>query len=364
MRAVVLRRGELVVTEMPEPSLGPGQLLLEPLAVGICGSDLSAWRHTDDFLRAHRDTHTPGGLFDSEHDLVMGHEFTGRVLGVGDGVDEFRPGQHLVVLPMVIDRDGSPHTVGYCNDYPGGLAERVVVQAYGHLVIPDSVSPYLAAITEPMATGVNAVLRSSLPPDAGALVTGCGPVGLGSIVELAHRGILPLIASDPSAKRREIAKAYGADLVVDPTQRDPLDAWAELASPEQQLRVFEASGARGLLDTLMATVPAFTRIVIVGAGMVPEPIRPVVGVIKNVCLEFVGGPGPGETRYAAFDRMFEHLVAGRFDPVLMVTGYAGLDAVPQVFEALRPSDATKIEHVKVLVRHDITESGILPAPPS
>lgn len=364
MRAAVLRRGEIVVADVPEPSLGPGQLLVEPLAVGICGSDLSAWRHTEDFLRAHRETKTPGALFDPEHDLVLGHEFTGRVIEVGDGVEEFRPGQNLVVLPMVIDRAGLPHTVGYCDDYPGGLAERVVVQAYGHLLIPDSVSPHLAAITEPMATGVNAVLRSPLPPNAGALVTGCGPVGLGSIVELAHRGVHPLIASDPSAKRREIADAYGADLVVDPNERDPLDAWAEFAAQGQALQVIEASGARGLLSSLMATVPPFTRIVIVGASMVAENIRPVVGVIKNVSLEFVGGPGPGETRYTAFDRMFEHLVEGRFDPALMVTGYAGLDAVSDVFAALRPSDATMIDHVKVLVRHDITEPGILPSPVS
>lgn len=361
MRAAVLRRGEIVVAEVPEPRLGPGQLMVQPLAVGICGSDLSARQHTEDFLQAHRDADSPGEIFDPGRDLVLGHEFTARVLAVGDGVTNFCPGQELVVLPAVVDSQGVGHTVGYCEEYPGGLAERVVVQAYGHLVIPETVSPILAAITEPMATGVNAVLRAQTGPGFGALVTGCGPVGLGSVVELAHRGVHPIVASDPSARRREIAASFGADAVVNPVEQDPVLVWRSLAERGQGMHVFEASGARGLLDSVMATVPRFTRILIVGAGMVPDSIRPVVGILKNVSLEFVGGPGPGETGYSAFGRMFEHIVERRFEVASVVTGYAGLDSVADVFDALRPSDAQRIDHVKVLVRHEITEPGILPA---
>ncbi|MGW3472426.1 alcohol dehydrogenase catalytic domain-containing protein [Saccharopolyspora sp. NPDC000995] len=361
MRAAVLRKGKIAVADVAEPVLGPGQLLVEPLAVGICGSDLSAWQHTADFLQAHEDADVPGEIFEPDHDLVLGHEFTARVLATGDGVKEFHSGQNLVVLPAVVDRDGLPRTVGYCEEYPGGLAERVVVQAYGHLAIPESESPILAAVTEPMATGVNAVLRARTRPGVGALVTGCGPVGLGSVVELVHRGVHPVVASDPSARRREIAASIGADAVVNPFEQDPVQVWRELAEPGLTLHVFEASGARGLLDHLMATAPRFTRILIVGAGMLPDPIRPVVGILKNASLEFVGGPGPDEAGYVAFGRMFEHIVERRFDVASVVTGYAGLDSVRDVFEALRPDDARRIDHVKVLVRHDITEPGILPA---
>lgn len=361
MRAVVLRKGELLLADVPEPRPREGQLLVRPIAVGICGSDLSAWQHTDDFLRAHQDAGVPGEMFDPARDLVLGHEFTAEVIETGPGVREYRAGQRLVVLPGVVDRAGVPHTVGYCEDYPGGLAERVVVQAYGHLVIPDPVSPVLAAVTEPMATGVNAVLRAGTTAAEGALVTGCGPVGLGSIVELAHRGVHPLVASDPSPTRRAIAARCGADTVVDPTRQDPVEAWRQAAPANQRLHVFEASAARGLLDRLMATVPAFTRILIVGAGMLPDPIRPVVGILKNVSLEFVGGPGLADMGYPAFGRMFEHIVAQRFDPATVVTGYAGPASVHEVFQALRPADAQRIEHVKVLIRHDITEPGIVPA---
>ncbi|MFF3569146.1 alcohol dehydrogenase catalytic domain-containing protein [Nocardia jiangxiensis] len=360
MKAVVLRHGDLVVTDIPEPPLGPGQLLVQPLAVGICGSDLSARQHTGEFLAAHREAGVDGALFDSGRDVVFGHELTGRVVRVGVGVTDFHPGQNLVILPMVIGTDGVMHTLGYANDYPGGLAERIVVQAYGHLPIPDSVSPYLAAVTEPMATGLNAVLRSGIQAGAAAVVTGCGPVGLGAVVDLAYRGIHPIIASDPSAQRREIAKAYGADIVVDPAQQDPLTVYRDQTATARELFVFEASAASGLLDRLMAAVPPFTRILVVGAGMTRESIRTVTGVLKNVSIEFVGGPGKNEDRYIALDQMFAHLVEGRFDPAAMVTGYAGLDSVAEVFDALRPRNAAAIEHVKILVRPDVTQRGIVP----
>ena len=66
MRALVLRDGELLVDHVPEPKPGPGQLLVEPIATGICGSDLSAWQHTDEFLQASIDSGTDIFIFDPQ----------------------------------------------------------------------------------------------------------------------------------------------------------------------------------------------------------------------------------------------------------------------------------------------------------
>ncbi|MBA4854153.1 alcohol dehydrogenase catalytic domain-containing protein [Nocardia farcinica] len=356
MRAAVLRRGQIVYTDITEPTPGPGQLLVRPLAVGICGSDLSAWEHTEDFLAAHREADAPGGIFDPDRDVVLGHEFTARVVALGPGVSEYRVGDAIVALPWIITADGVGRTVGYTEQSPGALAERCVVQAGGHLRIPDSIDPVTAAVTEPLATGVNAVLRSGIAPDAAAVVTGCGPVGLGAVLELAVRGAHPIIASDPSARRRALARAYGAHHAVDPATIDPLHLLTE-NYPARETVVFEASGAHGIIGHLMTAAPAFTRIVIVGSAMRPETIRPVTGILRNVTLEFVGGPGRTESTYTALARTFEHLVERRFDPALMVTGYAGLDAVAEVFAALRPRTGAPVDHVKILVRSDLPDGG-------
>lgn len=359
MRAAVMQSGRIFTTDVPEPRPASGQLLVEPIAVGVCGSDLSAWQHTDDFLTAHEEAGALGEVFDSSRPLVMGHEFTAEVVGIGEGAQGYEVGDRLVVLPGVSAPDGRVHTVGYANDYPGGLAERCVVWAFGHIKIPDSVSPVLAAVTEPLATGVNGVLRSAVAPGDGALVTGTGPVGLGAVIELAARQVAPIVVSDPSARRREIALAYGAHIAVDPLQEDPLEAWRKNAPAGRRLHIIEASGAKGLLGSLMAAAPAYTRISVIGAAMRPEEIRPVIGVVKNTTLEFVGGPGFGESEYRAFTRAFEHLRAGRFDPALMVTGYAGLDGAAEVFASLRPGSPSTIDHVKILIRHGLPGSAIL-----
>jgi threonine dehydrogenase-like Zn-dependent dehydrogenase len=359
MRAVAMRRGRLELKDIPEPPMSDDHLLVEPLSAGVCGGDLNAMDHADDFLHASRASGTTLFLFDPDRDLVFGHEFTARVREVGANVDGYAAGDVLLVSPAVVDPAGVVHCVGYATDYPGALAERVVVSPYGHVKIPDGVSPYDAATVDPVATGLNGVWRSKIEQPAGAIVTGCGPVGLGAVAALAERGIHPIVASDPSATRRSIAAAFGAHVVVDPADDDPVAAWRDLAAPDQRLYVYEASGKPGILDSLLYTVPSYTRITVVGACMVDDPIRPIVGIYKNVTIEFCVGMGPDGEEYP-FAQTFERIADGRIDVTKLVTGYAGLEGVEEVFAHLRPGDYRDIEHVKILVRHDIDGPGIHP----
>ena len=358
MRAVILRRGQLAVGDVPEPVPGPDQLLVAPIATGVCGSDLSAWQHTADFLAAQRDAGADGGLFNPDRDLILGHEFTSRVVAVGDGVTDYAAGDMLVTLPWVRDSRGVVCTVGYSNDYPGGLADRAVVQAGGHLRIPARVDPVTAAVTEPLATGVNAVLRSQIAPPVGAIVTGGGPVGLGAVALLAEREIHPLVVSDPSPRRRALAMRFGADEAVDPAQADAVAVWRALTAGRQRLYVFEASGRRGLLNELICRVPQHTRFFVVGACMELDVIRPVVAVMKNISVAFLTAQDWDEGEYAAFRVTFERVADGRIDAAALVTGYTGFDGVAGLFAGLRPADPHAIEHVKVLVRPELPGTGI------
>jgi threonine dehydrogenase-like Zn-dependent dehydrogenase len=358
VKAVILRRGQFRVGDVPEPVPGPGQLLVAPIATGVCGSDLSAWQHTGEYLAANRDAGVEGAIFDPDQDLVLGHEFTSRVVGMGDGITGYAAGDLLVTLPWVRDSRGIVRTVGYSNEYPGGLAELAVVQVGGHLPIPAGVDPVTAAVTEPLATGVNAVLRSGIAPPAGALVTGAGPVGLGAVALLAEREIHPLVVSDPAPRRRMLAMQFGADQVVDPEQADPVAAWWALAGKRQRLYVSEASGRRGLLYELICGVPEHTRMFVAGACMELDAIRPVVAVMKNISLTFLTAQDWDEEEYAAFRVTFERVADGRINAAALVTGYAGYDGIPALFASLRPADPHAIQHVKVLVRPELPGAGI------
>ena len=231
MRALVLRDGELLVDSVLEPSPGPGQILVEPLATGICGSDLSAWQHTKEFLQASIDSDTDMFIFDPAKDLVMGHEFSARVVESGPGVTGYRSGEAIVALPMAVDAAGVAHCVGYATDYPGALSERVVLQAEMsgvrlHPRVPEGFDPYLAALTEPLTVGFNAVDRSRITPEIGAVVIGCGPVGLGAFWSGSWNAA-STASWCPTPRRPGDSWRWTTvpHVVVDPTVEDPIEAW-------------------------------------------------------------------------------------------------------------------------------------------
>ncbi|MEI4273171.1 zinc-binding dehydrogenase [Klenkia sp. LSe6-5] len=356
MRAAVLHEGEFTVTDVELPALRSDQIRVRPLANGICGSDLSAITHTEDFLAANRAAGTLSFDFDPARPLVMGHEFTSQVLEVGADVSGFQVDDVIFTLPWVVDGAGVMRTVGYSNDYPGGLGEEAIVGGSGHVKLPPGTDPLLAATLEPIATGVNGVLRTDPRPGDAALVTGAGPVGLGAVVELAARSISPIVVSDPSSVRRELALAYGATHVVDPADADPVDT-VQAQAPGARIVVIEASAAPGLLTGLIDRCPAHTVFGVVGSNTRPDQLRTMTAVIKNATLLFVTGPARTERRYEALWRAAEHLQAERFDPALMVTGWTGLAGVPAAVAALRPGHG-QIEHVKILVCPESDTPGL------
>jgi threonine dehydrogenase-like Zn-dependent dehydrogenase len=357
VRAAIFDQGEFTVGDFPLPPLQGGQMRVRPIANGICGTDLSAWEHTADFLAAAVETRQELYIFDEKRSLVFGHEFTAEVAELGPGVEEFSVGQRLFVLPAVMDGQGALHCVGFANDYPGGMSTDAIVMGFMHVPL-EGVDPVLAATLEPVATGVNGAGRTGLTEGGAALVTGVGPVGLGAVVEFAARGASAIVVSDPSAKRREIAVAYGATVAVDPRETDPVEAACEFLPAGARLHVVEASGATGVLESLIGRVPAYAVIAVVGGGTLTETFRPISAVMNNLTVNFVSGPAHGELRYEAVWRAYEHLREGRYDPALMVTAYTGLAGAARAFAALRPGDSAT-EQVKILILPELDTDELL-----
>lgn len=352
----MLDGGRFAVRAHEDPVPGPGQALLETAACGICGSDLSAVAHTEDFLKASRDSGTTSFLFDPARPLVLGHEFSGRVLGYGPGASGPEPGTGVVALPWALDGGGVLRTVGYSNAFPGGFGERVVVQAQALLPVPESLPLPLAALTEPLAVGFGNVARSSAGPGTPAVVVGCGPVGLGAVAALRERGAEPVVASDPSALRRAAAARMGAHAVVDPAQQDPVELCGALAGKAARTGAGPGGAARptvvvncvgvpGMIDRLLHTVPRGTEILQIGGVMTEDVIRPVVGIYKDVTLRMCLTYPPEE-----FAATLARLADGRVDAAALVTGETGLEGLDAAFASLRRPE----EHIKVLIRPGLT----------
>ncbi len=337
-----MRSGGLVVDDVDVPDLQAGQVLAEVLACGICGSDLHALHHADRMVEMSELAAEPGGIspriMDPAHDVVMGHEFSARVLEVGENVGNCSPGDVVVSLPIVMDAGGI-HAVGYSNDYPGGYGEQLVLSDMLTMKVPNGLDPQLAALTEPMAVGLHAVEMSRVDPRHAAVVLGCGPVGLAVVAALALAGVETIVAADFSPARRALATTMGATEVVDPSDEPAVAAWRRVDG-RKPLVIFEAVGVPGILDAAMADAPRGSQILVVGVCMVPDTVRPMVAVGKELNLQFVLGYDPMQ-----FGTTLHRIAEGDLDVAPLITGRVGLDGVADAFTDLGDPEA----HAKILV---------------
>ena len=310
MRAAIFRNGEIVVDEMPEPKPGPGMVLVKSLACGICGSDLHARKHAHRMVELAK--HFPGRKpMDLSRDVVFGHEFCCEVLDYGPGTArKLKPGTKVCSLPALLTAEG-PQGIGYSNDNVGAYAERMLLSEALLLEVPNGLAAEHAALTEPLAVGVHAVAKANIRGGEVPLVIGCGPVGLAVIAALKIKGMHPIVAADYSPARRALAEKLGADIVVDPARSHPYATWAEHAqmSPEEKAArpplqallpalkpalIFECVGVPGLIQQVFEGAPRDARIVVVGVCMETDRAEPMLGILKELNVQYVLGYTPEE----------------------------------------------------------------------
>lgn len=376
MRAVSCLRGELSVVDVPTPQPAGGQLLLDVLRCGICGSDLHAKDHADELA----EVMTAVGVeqpMTSDTPVVFGHEFCGQVLERGRGASRrFKTGTTVVSFPLV-RASGGVHLTGLSPVAPGAYAEHVLAEAAMSFVVPNGLDPDIAALTEPMAVALHAVHRSEITKGDVAIVIGCGPVGLAIICHLKAKGVETIVASDFSPGRRDLARRCGAHVVVDPATDSPYDqvsdrkgvvSGADLyelgVSSMEKLRrlpgwthvyrlaeklgatapkrpiIFECVGAPGVIDSILAAAPFNSRVVVAGVCMGVDQFRPTMANGKEADMRFVFGYTPLEFR----DTLYL-LADGKVDASALVTGTVGLDGVDSAFTALGNPEI----HAKIVI---------------
>lgn len=345
MKAAILRKGAMVVDDLPDLTPAAGQVLVEPIACGICGSDLHTVDHAHELVETAKaaGAATFTANFDPDKDLVMGHEVSCRILDVGADVDGIALDGNYVAMPFLETASGR-HVPGYSNTYPGGYGSQMLLSPEALVPIPNGLDPIIAALTEPMAVGLHAVEESTIEPGRIALVAGAGPVGLAIIASLVNSGIETIIASDFSATRRQLALTMGASQVIDPRSASLSDAWRAAGNGITPPVIYDAVGVPGMIDNLMQEAPERSQILVAGVCMPPDTIRPFLGIAKRLNLQFVLGWTPEN-----FVASLHDLAEGRIDGSKLISGEVGLDGVPQAFADLGDPDA----HVKIMVRPDL-----------
>lgn len=243
MRAIVCEEiDQLRLVEQETPALQPGTALVRIRRIGICGTDLHAYKGNQPFFSYPR---------------VLGHELAGIVEQIDDPQGRVKTGDQVSIIPYmhcgvcIACRNGKTNC---CTDMKvlgvhidGGMREQMVVPIT-HLLVTNELTLDQAAVLEPLSIGAHAVRRSGLEAGETALVIGSGPIGLGVMAFAKHRGAR-VIAMDIQEERLAFCRQWAkVDETVNALQ-GAKERLAELTGGEYPTVVFDATGnARSMTD--------------------------------------------------------------------------------------------------------------------
>jgi threonine dehydrogenase-like Zn-dependent dehydrogenase len=321
VKAAYIQNGEVSVGEMPEPVPAQGQALVRTHSCGMCASEQHFLHAGQNVIDLSRKYGGPYAALDFARPFVPGHEYVGEIIDYGPGSKRpLKTGRRVTSVPVM--RSGGGHSViGFSHECPGGWGELMLLDETVLLEIPSDLSDDMAAMTEPLAVGLEHARRGKPSREDVALVIGCGAIGLGVIAGLKLMGIAPIIAADLHASRRETAIAMGAHIAVDPRELSPYAAIADLGGRRANL-VYECVGLPGLLSQIIAAVAFEARIVMGGYCMEAEQFYVFAAQNKRLTVHFAAGEELEDMELA-----LRSIVEGKIDVRPWLSERIGLGAV-------------------------------------
>ncbi|WP_139417436.1 2,3-butanediol dehydrogenase [Agromyces laixinhei] len=345
-------RKDIRIEDIPEPELRPGTVAIDVAWCGICGTDLHEYLEGPIFIPPKGSPHPISG---ESAPITMGHEFSGTITALGDGVDDLAVGQNVVVEPYIIGDDvevGPGHAYQLSKDMNfiglggrgGGLSEKIVVER--RWVHPIGEIPLdQAALIEPLSVAHHAFVRSQARAGDTAIVGGAGPIGLLTAAVLKAEGLTVYI-SELSEARKQMARKTGvADDVFDPREGDVAEKVRALTGGAGADVGFECSSVPVVLDMLLDAVRPGGVIVNVSIwGRKPEVDMPKL-VLKELDLR-------GTIGYANDHPSTIKLVQdGKLDLAPFITARIPLDdLISGGFDQLIDNNE---EHVKIIVNPNL-----------
>ena len=337
-RARLIAPEKIVIEDVPIPMPGPGEVRVAIRACGVCGSDVHAYHGRHPF------TSCP---------VVPGHEFSGTIDAPGQGVTGWTVGRRVTVEPSLVCgicencRSGRYNicdalkVIGCQSD--GAMAEYLVVPAAKLIPLPGGLDFESAALIEPTAVGVHAVLRLELPSTSRLLVVGAGTIGLQTMQAARALGIPEVTVTDLSDARLERARALGATQVVN-VGNVALTDWMRrhyaCANPMDGAIECVGAGAAAI-NSAIETVKKGRRIVVAGVWGSQPAVN--MGLIQDRELELVGTLMYTHDDFLAARDL---IAAGRIQVKPLITARYPLAEAAQAFTAASSNPETTL---KVLI---------------
>ncbi|MEM8958526.1 MAG: L-idonate 5-dehydrogenase [Pseudomonadota bacterium] len=327
MKAIVAHAAkDLRVEEQPDPSPGPGEVLIRMEAGGICGSDLHYYNHGG------------FGTIRLKEPMILGHEVAGRVAALGEGVSGLQAGQLVAVSPSRpcgrcrFCLEGSQNHClkmrfyGSAMPFPHiqGAFREVLVADASQCVPADGLTAAEAATAEPLSVVLHAARQAGDLMGKRVLVTGCGPIGLLAVLVARNAGAVEIAATDVTAFTLDKAHALGADAAVNVAETP--DGLEPYTRDKGHFDVhFECSGVAAALNAAVPALRPGGTIVQLGlGGDMTLPVQAMTA--KELVLK-------GSFRFhAEFATAVEMMQAGRIDVGPILTHTAPMEDAASAFE--------------------------------
>lgn len=240
------------VDDIEIPKAKPGWVVLKPEYCGICGSDLHEYLDGPHLIPKPSSPHVLTG---ESIPIPLGHEFSGVVHEVGEGVTDLKPGDKCCVIPTIYDGDCRSCVNGLPNccdrfgfiglsGWGGGMSEYTLVPAEYIEKLPDDFPLDIGALVEPLSVGWHAVQASPYKDGDNVLVLGGGPIGLSVVLALLGKGCTSIMVSETSKRRRQFALDFGAHHVIDPSAVDVVEEVKKLTKGQGADVAFDAAGVQ------------------------------------------------------------------------------------------------------------------------
>ncbi|MET0702541.1 MAG: 2,3-butanediol dehydrogenase [Mycobacterium sp.] len=339
--AVYYGPNKVEVADVPEPTPGPGTVKVKVGFNGICGTDLHEYYAGPIFIPT-----APHPLTHQQLPLVMGHEFSGVITDIGDGVTGWAEGDRVAIEPIYKCGHCAPCQAGNYNVCQqigfhglmsdGGMAEYTVVPTNMLHKLPENVSLTLGALVEPMSVAYHAATLGDTKPGDTAMVFGAGPIGIGLWFALRGKGIEDAFVVEPSATRRASIEALGAR-TLDPAATDVPAFIADHTNGRGADAAFDAAGVTPAVTTALACVGA--RRPMVSVAIYEKPLTtPLLNLVMNESRI------QGSLCYtsADFQAVIALMAEDAYDTTGWVESIALDDVIDEGFEALHAGAKMKV----------------------
>jgi 2-desacetyl-2-hydroxyethyl bacteriochlorophyllide A dehydrogenase len=335
MRVAVFQGAGMPITieEVPDPNPERGDVIVQIVRSGICGSDVSM---------------TSGSPFDYPSGWRLGHEYAGEVVEVGPDVTHLKVGDRVACMPGVgcgtceLCRRGQFVFCPSVRSFGGGFGEYAAVAAECAFRLPRSFSTSDGALVEPLAVALHGLRVAGFQGGETLLVLGAGSMALATAYWARRLGAAQITVASRSGHRSDVAQAMGAHRVI----VGDIDIERLRASGDSPDVVAECVGKSGMVDTAVQLVRPGGTVISLGMCTQSDPMFAAAYAYKDVRMFFPIAYTPAEFQQAATT-----LDEGHVHPEVMVSEIIGLEAVPDKIHALREGAKT----LKVLI--DPTLSG-------